>query len=58
MVLAKVLSGTLLGVDAHPVEVEVDLAMGPAGVYHGRAARRRGAGEPRAGEGGDGQQRL
>ena len=28
MVLAKVLSSTLLGVDAHPVEVEVDLAMG------------------------------
>ena len=28
MVLAKVLSSTLLGVDAHPVEVEVDLAGG------------------------------
>ena len=28
MVLAKVLSSTLLGVDAHPVEVEVDLALG------------------------------
>ena len=28
MVLAKVLSSTLLGVDAHPVEVEVDLAYG------------------------------
>ena len=28
MVLAKVLSSTLLGVDAHPVEVEVDIAGG------------------------------
>ena len=28
MVLAKVLSSTLLGVDAHPVEVEVDLSNG------------------------------
>ena len=28
MVLAKVLSSTLLGVDAHRIEVEVDLAMG------------------------------
>ena len=28
MVLAKVLSSTLLGVDAHPVDVEVALAMG------------------------------